>query len=478
MFARLCQHHVTGGVKRRHSWSSDSDFQLPERSLDSEGEQSPSTWYIQELNGVWLAVPDLVGPCRDLDAVADLSGSAGEEEEDDEDEEEEEEEEEDMGQRSSSLLAARTRPKISLTWVLRGDRQSSSAATTNTAPGVDTSPSAATDAPPPTSTTISTNNNTIENPVTKCNAKPNDCINNKVSSEESKNNNKSVGAITTRTSSEPSLLTANSESGRSGRSHRDKNRHRRNRIPRHKTEKQRRHCRFGYEIQDVDAFLTKASLEKPANIPVVLAFPCVLYQTRIGGYQEEFSLPLGMVVNAVFKNQAWLYVQTPHGEEGYVSYAVCLPLGILPPPQRASKPPPCWETHTDIFPQPLGNRTDSEKIREGTRSECGGRGRCYSHVGRRGRYGGERDAVSACGERSVDRLYLRAAASAKCKGTTRHTLLVIRSDYNSKGRNTLSVAKGDVVALVSGHLKDWFWVRSRDGSEGFIPSVVAGHGFL
>lgn len=222
----------------------------------------------------------------------------------------------------------------------------------------------------------------------------------------------------------------------------------------------------------------QASIEKPANIPVVLAFPCVLYQTRIGGYQEEVALPLGMVVNAVFKNQAWLYVQTPHGEEGYVSYAACLPLGILPPPQRASKPAPCWETHTDIFPQPLGNRTDSEKIREGTRSECGGRGRCYSHVGRRGRYGGERDAVSACGERSVDRLYLRAAASAKCKGTTRHTLLVIRSDYNSKGRNTLSVAKGDVVALVSGHLKDWFWVRSRDGSEGFIPSVVAGNGFL
>lgn len=37
-----------------------------------------------------------------------------------------------------------------------------------------------------------------------------------------------------------------------------------------------------------------------------------------------------MVVNAVFKNQNWLYVQTPHAEEGYVGYASCLPLGILP----------------------------------------------------------------------------------------------------------------------------------------------------
>lgn len=68
-------------------------------------------------------------------------------------------------------------------------------------------------------------------------------------------------------------------------------------------------------------------MEKPANIPVVLAFPSVLYQTRAGGYQAEIALPLGMVVNAVFKNQHWLYVQTPHAEEGYVSYAACLPLG-------------------------------------------------------------------------------------------------------------------------------------------------------
>lgn len=70
-------------------------------------------------------------------------------------------------------------------------------------------------------------------------------------------------------------------------------------------------------------------MEKPANIPVVLASPSILYQTRTGGYQAEINLPLGMVVNAVFKNQNWLYAQTPHAEEGYVSYAACLPLGIF-----------------------------------------------------------------------------------------------------------------------------------------------------
>jgi len=85
--------------------------------------------------------------------------------------------------------------------------------------------------------------------------------------------------------------------------------------------------------------------------------------------------------------------------------------------------------------------------------------------------------VSACGERSVDRLYLRAAANARIKGS-RHTLLVIRTDYEAESTNALTVSKGDVVALLSDHISDWFWVRSRDGKEGFIPAVVAGHGFL
>jgi len=74
----------------------------------------------------------------------------------------------------------------------------------------------------------------------------------------------------------------------------------------------------------------------------------------------------------------------------------------------------------------------------------------------------------------VDGLYLQASK----KPPSRHTLLVIGSDYKSPGRSALSVNKGDVVSLISSHLKDWFWVRDRDGHEGFIPAVVAGHGFL
>lgn len=128
--------------------------------------------------------------------------------------------------------------------------------------------------------------------------------------------NKQIGELKT-TYSEPSLNTAVDTVPR---------RHR------HRKRKERsRSQKFGYEIRNVDDFLSKCSLSTPANIPVVLSSPTTLYQTRSGGYQIEMSLPLGMVVNAVFKNQNWLYVQTPHAVEGYVGYNSCLPLGILPP---------------------------------------------------------------------------------------------------------------------------------------------------
>ncbi|KAB0795151.1 hypothetical protein PPYR_11990 [Photinus pyralis] len=209
---------------------------------------------------------------------------------------------------------------------------------------------------------------------------------------------------------------------------------------------------------------SKATIDKPANIPVVLSFSTILYQTRTGGFQSEIQLPLGMVVNAVFKNQNWLYVQTPHTEEGYVNYAACLPLGIIPPP--TDSPVPCWENSTDVFPKPSGNMTDTEKL--SSRSECS-LSRCHSRR--------SRTAYSSCGEKSVDRLYLQAAACAKIKGT-KQTLLVVYCDYQGKGENAISVTKGDVVVLVSSHLKGWFWIRNKHGHEGFIPSAVAGHGYL
>ncbi|KAG8042725.1 hypothetical protein G9C98_005365, partial [Cotesia typhae] len=367
-----------------------------------------------------------------------------------------------MGQRPSTLL----RPKISLTWVLRGQQHQhndvNNTASIQESQIIRKSKDRSSRRSVKSIKSIKTKESTeiIDrdkhercNPAKKLNKQPETPVSSKADQkQDSKDPSKEK---VKRAVSEPFLALKESSTREKHHRHR---RTKRNHNPRPPT-------RFGYEIADLDSFLTKASIERPANIPVVLSFPTTLYQTQ-GGGQDEIALPLGTVVNAVFKNQAWLYVQTPHGQEGYVGYAACLPLGILPQPTCG----PCWEDSTDVFPRPIGNMTDTEKLRD-TRSECGVRQRS-SRVRR-----GHRDAVSACGERSVDRLYLRAAANARTKGS-RQTLLVIRSDYEGRGSNSISVSKGDVVALLSDHVQGWFWVRSRDSREGFIPAVIAGHGFL
>lgn len=66
----------------------------------------------------------------------------------------------------------------------------------------------------------------------------------------------------------------------------------------------------------------------------------------------------------------------------------------------------------------------------------------------------------------------------------RQTLLAITEDYSSE---SVSVRKGDVVSLLackeyqekgSANYRQWFFIRSREGTEGYIPAEVAGHGFL
>ncbi|KAK0160845.1 hypothetical protein PV328_008211 [Microctonus aethiopoides] len=481
MFARLCRLTSDSDLKRRHSWNVDDDIRNEETNEVNFQEDSDSfkenACTVQEVDLVAncpstpVTIPRTPSPAQDYFSSCPNS----------------------MGQHNSSLL----RPKISLTWVLRGQQQHESNINDNGVinSNADTqtlgrrskersfrrSVKSAKSVKSIKEKVPSENNERLINKHDRCNnvlheidkivrlEKPrkNNVINDtqlrstaverqepdNIIKEFNENKDKVKRAV-----SEPSLVLRDSKSSSSTR---EKHRHRRTK----RNHKPRTPSKFGYEIDDLDLFLTKASIERPANIPVVLSFPSVLYQTQ-GGIQDEIALPLGTVVNAVFKNQSWLYVQTPHGQEGYVGYAACLPLGILPQPTCG----PCWEDSTDIFPRPLGNMTDTEKIRD-SNSECGARERIPR--GRRA----ARGAISACGERSVDRLYLRAAANARTKGS-RQTLLVIRNDYVGRGNNSISVFKGDVVALLSDHIQEWFWVRARDGREGFIPAVVAGHGFL
>ncbi|KAJ0180738.1 hypothetical protein K1T71_004142 [Dendrolimus kikuchii] len=253
---------------------------------------------------------------------------------------------------------------------------------------------------------------------------------------------------------------------------------------RHRRKKTKQNSKFGYDIKDLDSFLTEATIDRPGNIPVVIAYPSTLYQTQ-KGKQRELTLPLGTVVNAVFKNEQWLYVQTPHGQEGYVMYGACLPLGILPDRPSSQKKTPCWESSTDIYPRPCGNLTDNEKeqLNGKTRSEC------------RYKPKQQRKKQNSCAEKDFDTLYLKTKSVSnidkldsnlplKSIKMKKQTLLVVSSDFKGSALNrTLSVQKGDVVTLVQGVVEsdvdaEWFYVKKKDGKDGFIPASIAGHGYI
>uniref|UniRef100_A0A182NKE2 SH3 domain-containing protein n=1 Tax=Anopheles dirus TaxID=7168 RepID=A0A182NKE2_9DIPT len=261
------------------------------------------------------------------------------------------------------------------------------------------------------------------------------------------------------TYSEPSLYTTVSEPSASTKNRHHSRHHHRRRRERYRSQ------RFGYEIHNVDEFLSKCSLSSPGNIPVVLSSSATLYQTRPGSYQIEIPLPLGMVVNAVFKNQNWLYVQTPHAEEGYVAYDTCLPLGILPSNQRSSsssKPTPCWESNKDVFPKPCGNLTDSEKeiqqLRGGTRSE----GRRTPRLKRSSANSRSAATIAACNsERDLDSLYLRTVASNQPKvadGQTQYAQLKL----TTKVLNTVAPSAKSEKALAIEQLEKLICSGSGD----------------
>lgn len=156
---------------------------------------------------------------------------------------------------------------------------------------------------------------------------------------------------------------------------------------------------------------------------------------------------------------------------------------------------PCWESSTDIYPRPCGNLTDNDKeqLRGRTRSECRHRPKKT-----------DRARSKANAEEHFDTLYLKAkSVSANIdklyedwepkkelrrkvseRQVRRQTLLVVNSDFKGNSVNrTLSVRQGDVVGLIQGRAEadagtGWFFVKKKDGAQGFIPAFVAGHGYI
>ncbi|GBN20089.1 hypothetical protein AVEN_178004-1 [Araneus ventricosus] len=96
------------------------------------------------------------------------------------------------------------------------------------------------------------------------------------------------------------------------------------------------------ENTDTVSLLYNASKASPANIPMVV-MQCSRLHSHIGSKPpfQQTSLPMGTLVTALYQESDWLYVQTPHGVEGFIIASNCVPIGTTNDPGQTSRRP--WE---------------------------------------------------------------------------------------------------------------------------------------
>ncbi|CAN7987292.1 unnamed protein product [Ixodes hexagonus] len=93
-----------------------------------------------------------------------------------------------------------------------------------------------------------------------------------------------------------------------------------------------------FSICEADGLLQSASARNPTQVPMVV-MQCARLHLSIGAsppYQQT-SLPMGTLVTALYRDQDWICVQTPHGVSGFLYHASCMPLGILPTFKKANQ---------------------------------------------------------------------------------------------------------------------------------------------
>lgn len=93
--------------------------------------------------------------------------------------------------------------------------------------------------------------------------------------------------------------------------------------------------------KDTTSVLCNATKTSPANVPMVI-MQCSRLHNHLDSKPpfQQTSLPMGTLVTALYQESDWLYVQTPHGVEGFVLASNSAPIGTINEPAQARKP---WE---------------------------------------------------------------------------------------------------------------------------------------
>lgn len=178
---------------------------------------------------------------------------------------------------------------------------------------------------------------------------------------------------------------------------------------------------------------------------------------------QRIHLPMGTILNVISTINNWLYIETPNNAKGYIDQKACIPLGVLSPLQAGTS-----KEITSLQRTPINNTI-------GVLSE---------ELAILNRNSSENFPFS---ESTFDFIYLQILRNNEKVSSPmlnnylsedgKSITLIIKTDYNSTSKDTLSVKKGEIVSLIHCCVKGWYWVKKENDVEGFIPSITASYCF-
>lgn len=174
----------------------------------------------------------------------------------------------------------------------------------------------------------------------------------------------------------------------------------------------------------VERKIRVASLAKPANVRVKIK------QSYEPIDREELKVRKGQHVKILYQQNDWLYVVDSSGSEGFIPYYYCSTNSVS----------------TDSKSSTSGYEDSFEESEDGTCVE-----RTSTSEPQFAKDKHETNAVSYFPKRAYG------------------PQLIVLYDYRAQEENDVSVCRGELVMLLNDQDKDWLWISTEDGEEGFVP---------
>lgn len=177
----------------------------------------------------------------------------------------------------------------------------------------------------------------------------------------------------------------------------------------------------------IERKIRTASFAKPANIRVKIT------KSYEPTDKEELKVRKGYCVKILFQQGDWAYVVDSSGNEGFIPFSCCSIVNASIDSNSKSS----TSGYEDSFEESDDGAGEGTTIPDDP------------HFTRKEKT--ESNSVTYFPKRAYG------------------PQLMVLFDYTAKDENDVSVCRGEIVMLLNDQDKEWVWISTEDGEEGFVP---------